>query len=164
VTDRPKLTLERTFHASIDEVWELWTTKDGIESWWGPEGFSVAVSDLDLRPGGDLVYAMSATGPEQMEYMTRAGMPLITEHRLTFTEVDPPRKLAYRDMADFIPGVEPYQVETVIELSELSEVDDGVRMVLTFDAMHDDRWTQLAVMGRESELQRLADVLAKRRE
>ncbi len=164
MTDRPKLTLERTFHASIDEVWELWTTKDGIESWWGPEGFSVAVSDLDLRPGGDLVYAMSATGPEQMEYMTRAGMPLITEHRLTFTEVDPPRKLAYRDMADFIPGVEPYQVETVIELSELSEVDDGVRMVLTFDAMHDDRWTQLAVMGRESELQRLADVLAKRRE
>src|SRR5205823_13949104 len=51
VIDRPKLTVERTFRASIDEVWELWTTKDGIESWWGPDGFSVAVRDLDLRPG-----------------------------------------------------------------------------------------------------------------
>ena len=26
------------FKATLEEVWELWTTKDGIESWWGPEG------------------------------------------------------------------------------------------------------------------------------
>lgn len=157
--DRPKLTLERTFKASIEDVWELWTTKEGIESWWGPEGFSVVVRDLDLRPGGELTYAMSAVEPEQMEYMTQAGMPLLTEHKLTFTDVDPPRRLAYKDMADFIPGVEPYEVDTVIELHE---VDDGVHMVLTVDAMHDERWTQLAVMGRESELRRLEEVLAAR--
>jgi uncharacterized protein YndB with AHSA1/START domain len=159
VTDRPKLTLERTFRASIDEVWEMWTTKEGIESWWGPEGFSVAVSDLDLRPGGRLSYAMSAIGPEQMDYMVKAGMPLTTVHKLTYTDVDPPRRLAYKDMADFIPGVEPYQVETAIELQE---VEAGVRMVLTFDAMHDDRWTQLAKLGHESELERLAKVLSAR--
>jgi uncharacterized protein YndB with AHSA1/START domain len=159
VTDRPKLTLERTFNASIDEVWDLWTTREGIESWWGPEGFSVAVSELDLRPGGDLVYVMSAVGAEQMEYMTKAGMPLSTEHRLTFTEVDPPRRIAYRDMADFIPGVEPYEVKTLIELHEVPE---GVRIVLTFDRMHDEHWTRLAVMGRESELNRLEKALAAR--
>jgi len=159
LTERPKLTLERTFKASIDEVWELWTTGDGIESWWGPEGFSVAVSELDLRPGGDLLYTMSAVEPEQMEFMVKAGMPLSTDHKLTFTEVEPPRRLGYRDMADFIPGVEPYEVETLIELSE---VEDGVRMVLTFDRMHDERWTELARMGRESELNRLAAVLAAR--
>jgi uncharacterized protein YndB with AHSA1/START domain len=153
------LTLERTLKASIAEVWELWTTRDGIESWWGPEGFSVAVRDLDLRPGGELVYAMSAVGPDQVEYMAKAGMPLVTEHRLTYTRIDPPRLLAYRDLADFIPGVEPYEVNTVVELSE---ADDGVRMVLTFDAMHDDRWTQLAVMGRESEAGRLEALLAAR--
>jgi len=159
LTDRPTLTLERTFKASIDEVWELWTTREGIESWWGPEGFSVTVSALDLRPGGDLLYTMSAVGPDQMEYMVKAGMPLSTDHRLTFTEVDPPHRLAYRDLADFIPGVEPYEIATVIELSE---VEDGVRMVLTFDRMHDDRWTELAVMGRESELARLAKILEAR--
>ena len=159
MTDRPKLTLERTFKATIDEMWELWTTREGIESWWGPEGFSVTVSALDLRPGGDLLYTMSAVGPDQMEYMVKAGMPLSTDHRLTFTEVDPPHRLAYRDLADFIPGVEPYEIATVIELSE---VEDGVRMVLTFDRMHDDRWTELAVMGRESELARLAKILEAR--
>ena len=159
MTERPKLSLERTFEASLDEVWEMWTTKEGIESWWGPEGFSVAVSDLDLRPGGDLVYAMSATAPEQMEYMVKAGMPLTTEHRLTFTEIDPPRRLAYRDIVDFIPDVPHYEVQTVVELQEVAE---GTRMVLTFDAMHDDRWTQLARMGRESELDRLAKLLNRR--
>jgi uncharacterized protein YndB with AHSA1/START domain len=159
LSERPKLTLERTFQASIDDVWELWTTKEGIESWWGPAGFSVVISELNLRPGGDLVYTMSATGAEQMEFMVKAGMPLVTRHRLTFTGVDPPRRLEYRDMADFIPGVEPYEVNTVIELSE---VEEGVRMVLSFDAMHDERWTQLAVMGRESELGRLAEILEAR--
>ena len=159
MTEKPKLTLERTFKASISEVWDLWTTREGIEAWWGPEGFSVTVSALDLRPGGDLLYTMSAVEAEQMEYMVKAGMPLSTDHKLTFTEVDPPRRLAYKDMADFIPGVEPYEVRTVIELAE---VEDGVRMLLTFDRMHDERWTELARMGRESELARLAEVLAAR--
>ncbi len=159
MTEKPKLTLERTFKASIGEVWDLWTTREGIEAWWGPEGFSVTVSALDLRPGGDLLYTMSAVEAEQMEYMVKAGMPLSTDHKLTFTEVDPPRRLAYKDMADFIPGVEPYEVRTVIELAE---VEDGVRMLLTFDRMHDERWTELARMGRESELARLAEVLAAR--
>lgn len=157
MTDRPKLTLERTFKVSIDEVWELWTTKEGIESWWGPEGFSVAVRELDLRPGGDLLYTMSAVGPEQKEYMLKAGMPTSTDHSITYVAVEPPRRLAYRDMADFIPGVEPYEVETAIELHEVAE---GVRMVLTFDAMHDAHWTEMARRGNESQLDRLAQRLA----
>jgi len=159
LTDRPKLTLERTFQASPEEVWELWTTREGIESWWGPEGFSVTVGGLDLRPGGDLRYAMTATGPDQVEFMVKAGMPITTQHKLTFTEVDPPRRLAYHDMADFIPGVQPYRVETLVELNEVA---DGTRLVLTFDAMHDEHWTQMAKLGRESELDRLAKVLARR--
>lgn len=156
---KPKLTLERTFDAAIDELWEMWTTQEGIESWWGPEGFNVAVRELDLRSGGLLVYDMSATGAEQMEYMAKAGMPLVTETRLTYKVVEPPRRLVYTIAADFIPGVEPYEVETAVELQEVA---GGVRMVLTFDAMHDDRWTQLAVMGHEGELRKLEQVLASR--
>jgi hypothetical protein len=59
-------------------------------------------------------------------------------------------------MADFIPGVKPYEVETTVALETSPR---GVRMVLTLDAMHDDHWTQLAVMGWESELDKLAKVL-----
>jgi len=138
----------------------LWTTKEGIESWWGPEGFSVVVRELDLRPGHGLAYTMSATAPEMIDYMRKAGMPVSNEHSLRYTEVDPPRRLAYMEKVDFIPGVDTYEVETVIELAEAAGV---VKMVLTFDAMHDDHWTKLAVMGREGELDRLAKLLAARR-
>jgi uncharacterized protein YndB with AHSA1/START domain len=155
---RRKVTLERTFKASIEEVWDLWTTKDGIESWWGPEGFAVKVLKLDLQPGGELVYAMTATAPDQIEFVKNAGMPLTHEVRATYTEVAPPRRLAFASLADFIPGVEPYDVTTVVELYPSAE---GVRMVLTLDAMHNERWTQMAVMGWESELEKLARILTK---
>jgi uncharacterized protein YndB with AHSA1/START domain len=157
--ERKKLTFERTFNAAIDDVWELWTTKAGIESWWGPEGFQVMVRKLDLRPGGELVYAMRATGPDQIEYMKKAGMPLTTEHRIVYNDVAAPRRLAYKVVVDFIPGVQPYDVDVLVEMNAGG---GGTRMVLTFDAMHDDHWTKMALLGHEGELGRLEQVIASR--
>jgi uncharacterized protein YndB with AHSA1/START domain len=159
MTARPKLSLERTFDAAPEEVWELWTTKDGVEAWMGPDGFTVSVSEMNVRPGGVMVYAMTAVGAEQVEYMVKAGMPLVTVQNFRFLEVDPPRRLVYRDVADFVPGVEPYEVETVVELHAAG---GRTRLVLTFDAMHDEHWTEMSRLGREMELRKLADLLAKR--
>jgi uncharacterized protein YndB with AHSA1/START domain len=152
-----RIKLERTYRAELQDVWELWTTKDGIESWWGPGGFAVTVRKLDLRPGGELLYAMTAIDPPQVEFLKKAGMPLTHEARITFTEVEPLRRLAYIHLADFIPGVDPYDIATVVELQPIV---DGVRMILTFDAMHSDEWTKHATMGWESELDKLAAVLS----
>jgi uncharacterized protein YndB with AHSA1/START domain len=156
---RRKVTLERSFEASIEEVWDLWTTKEGIESWWGPDGFAVTVQKLDLRPGGELLYTMTAIGSDQIAFLKNAGMPLVIETRATYTAVVPPRRLAYTTRADFIPGVEPYDAATLVELDSTA---DGVRLVLTIDAMHDEQWTQMAVMGWEMELGKLAKVLKKK--
>jgi uncharacterized protein YndB with AHSA1/START domain len=60
-----RITLERIYSAPIQQVWDLWTTKEGIESWWGPDGFTVKVRKLDLRPGGELHYAMTAVAPHR---------------------------------------------------------------------------------------------------
>lgn len=151
-----RTTMERTFAATLEEVWELWTTKDGIESWWGPEGFGVKVRSIDLRPGGKLEYSMFPTAPDQIAFMEESGMPMTVELQNTYTVVEPLRKLAYESIADFVPGVEPYPVSTVVEFQSNPQ---GVRMVLTFDAMHDDIWTQRAVMGNESQLRKLAKVI-----
>jgi uncharacterized protein YndB with AHSA1/START domain len=156
---RKRITLERMYRADVADVWDLWTTKEGIESWWGPGGFVVNVRKLDLRPGGELLYAMTALDPPQVAFMKKAGMPLTQELRITFTEVVQRRRLAYVHLADFIPGLEPYNVATVVELHPMS---DGVRMVLTFDAMHSDEWTARATMGWEGELGKLAAVLDAR--
>lgn len=160
MTGRRKLTLERTWQATVAEVWRLWTTKEGLESFWGPEGFSVEVHTLDLRPGGALEYAMTASAPEQIAFMQRAGLPLTVPQRLTYTEVVPLRRLAWELLADFIPGTAPYPAATRVELFPDPQ---GVRMVLTFDAMHDEEWTRRSVLGRESELGKLLRVSAARR-
>ncbi len=157
MTDRKQITLERTFQAPIADVWALWTTKDGIESWWGPEGFAVTVKHIDLRPGGELLYVMAAVAAEQIAFMKRANMPVAHDARIVYTEVVPNRRLAYRHDVDFVPGVATYTVDTVVELTETPA---GVRMVLRFDAMHDDVWTERATMGWNMELGKLAKVLA----
>jgi len=145
--------LERTYRASLRDVWDLWTTKTGFESWWGPGGFAVTVKELDLRPGGRLLYAMTAVDTPHVEYMRKAGMPLTTEAHLTFTEVVPEQRLAYQHVVDFIPGVQPYNIGHLVELYRVGK--EQVRMVLTIDAMHSEEWTQRARAGWESQLTKL---------
>jgi uncharacterized protein YndB with AHSA1/START domain len=153
---RRRISIERSFQAPVEEIWKLWTTKDGIESWWGPDGFEVKVRRLDVRLGGELLYAMTATAPEQVEFLKKAGMPLTTESLVTYKDVVPLRRLSFTQLADFIPNVKPYEVATTVELETTAL---GVRLVLTLDAMHDENWTRMAVMGWESELAKLARVL-----
>src|SRR3989440_3748434 len=151
--------IERTYPTSAEEVWRLWTTSDGIESWWAPDGFKCDVRKLDLRPGGELVYALTATGPEQVEFMKGAGMPLTTEARKTFSELTQPKRLAYPSLIDFVPGLDPYQELTVVDLMPSG---DSVRGVMTMEPLHDEVWTQRLVMGRENELDNLAKLIDRK--
>jgi uncharacterized protein YndB with AHSA1/START domain len=99
---------------------------------------------------------MAATAPDQIEFLKKAGMPLTTESLVRYTDVVPLERLAFTQMADFIPGVKPYEVATTVEFEIIPE---GVRLVLTIDAMHDEHWTKLAVMGWEQELDNLGRML-----
>jgi uncharacterized protein YndB with AHSA1/START domain len=153
--------IERTYETTAETIWSLWTTADGIEQWWAPDGFSVKVRKLELEPGGELVYTMTATAPEQIEFMRRAGMPLTTESHKTFTEVKSPSRLAYMSLVDFVPDHKPYEFLTVVELEETA---GRTKVVMTVDRMHDDVWTGRLVAGRENELANLGKVITATRE
>lgn len=154
-----KIVIEREYEASIQDLWALWTTKKGIESWWGPGGFAVEVHELDLRPNGVMRYAMTAVDPPQVEFMKRAGMPLTTEAQFTYTEIVPHKRIRYTHRVDFVPDVTPYDVGNKVEFSAEGK---KARMVLTLDPMHSDEWTQRSVMGMESQLAKVPGVLANR--
>src|ERR671937_3030345 len=98
-----KFRIERNYPVTAEEIWKLWTTSEGIESWWAPDGFKVDVEKLELRVGGELIYSMTAVAPEQVEFMNKAGMPLSTKSRKTFTEFQPPRRIGYNSFIDFVP-------------------------------------------------------------
>jgi uncharacterized protein YndB with AHSA1/START domain len=152
--------IERTYPTSSEDVWQLWTTSEGIESWWAPDGFTVEVEKLDLVPGGELVYTMTATAPEQIEFMRTAGLPLTTRSRKRFTEVAAPKRLAYTSLVDFVPDVPPYEFQTDVDL-EPSE--NGVTVTMMVEEMHDQVWTERLLTGRANELDNLARVIEHRR-
>lgn len=156
MTDTKMQTIERLIPAPRERVWELWTTADGISRWWAPDGFRTDVTALDLSDGGELVYTMTAVAPEQIAFMEQYGMPLATESRKTFTEIDEPGRLAYRSLIDFVPDHAPYEQLTVVDLEE---ADGGTRVLVHVEPLHDEVWTQRLIDGRSNELENLAKLV-----
>jgi uncharacterized protein YndB with AHSA1/START domain len=94
-----------------------------------------------------------------IEFMQNAGLPVTTHSRKRFTEVEPAHRLAYVSEIDFVPGVEPYEHLTTVDLAEQ---DDEVRVVMTIEPMHDEEWTHRLIAGRTNELDNLGRLLADR--
>lgn len=42
--------------ATAQEVFDAWVTPELIEQWWGPEGFTAKVHELDLTEGGRFIF------------------------------------------------------------------------------------------------------------
>jgi uncharacterized protein YndB with AHSA1/START domain len=151
--------LERTYGAPVELIWELLTTPAGLEEWWSPDGFETRVTEIDLRPGGQVRYTMTATSPEQVEFVQNLGMPLSNEFRRTFTDVDPPARLGYLSVIDFVPDQEPYEHQTTIDIEPAG---DRTRVVMTLDSLHDEAWTQEYRAHRENELDNLEAAISRR--
>jgi uncharacterized protein YndB with AHSA1/START domain len=151
--------LERTYAAPTELIWELWTTAAGLDEWFAPNGFESRVSDLDLRPGGQLRFTMTATGPAEVAFMEETDNPLAVELRKTFTEVAPPARLAYWTLIDFIPGHEPYEHLTTVDIEPAG---DRTSVVMTIDPLHDEAWTQGYLAHRGNELDNLEAAIRRR--
>lgn len=147
-----KVVIERTYRANIEDVWALWTTKEGFESWWGPQGFRAEVQEIDARVGGALRYDMIADTQEMIAAMKEMGQPTSHATRSRFTEVKPHSRLVLRNVVDFIAGVAAYESDIAVDLSS---VGDTVRMVVTLDAMHSDDFTKMQTEGFTSQLTKL---------
>jgi uncharacterized protein YndB with AHSA1/START domain len=146
------MVIERTYRARIEDLWALWTTKAGFESWWGPEGFRVEVHTLEARTGGALVYDMIADAPDAIAAMQRMGQPLSHATRGRFAEFKPFERLILVHVIDFIAGVEPY--ESTIEVA-FDASGDHARMVVTLHPHRDPQWTKMSAQGFRSQLTKL---------
>lgn len=106
--------IERTFPATPARVFEAWTDPAQFARWFGTSGVPVEDAEFDVRPGG--AWSARMVLPE--------GAGEIAWHG-TFTEVDPPSRLALTltDQPDDDTGA-PVTVD-------LDEVPDGTRMVFT---------------------------------
>jgi len=147
-----KVVIERTYRATISDIWDLWTTKEGFESWWGPQGFRAEVQELDARVGGSLRYEMIADSPEMIAAMKQMGQPTSHATRSRFTELKPHSRLVLTNVVDFLPDVATYESTIAVEFFSAG---DGVRMVVALDAMHSDEFTKMQKEGFTSQLTKL---------
>ena len=144
--------IERTYRATVEELWALWTTKDGFESWWGPEGFRVEVHEWDPRVDGPIAYDMIADSAEAIAAMKEMGQPLSHKTKGWFSELRPHAFLSLMHKIDFVPGQPHY--ETRIDVAFRQEGETAV-MITTLHPHLDPEWTRMSAEGYTSQLTKL---------
>ncbi len=86
-TDRT-LSVHCLLPASIDLVWQVWTDAKHIAQWWGPDGFSTLIHQMDLQKGG--VWKLTLKGPGGKDYPNKSIFKeIIPKHKIVFQHLYP---------------------------------------------------------------------------
>lgn len=130
-----KLTIERSFSAPIEKVWEALTNADTLKKWWYPSGMEASHISVDLKQGGVFRYCFKAS--DGKEYWGRGVYQTIEQPKFlsfldTFTDSqgNPVPSSHYGMSGDEI-------IESLVEFNFTS--DDGITtMKMVGDNPHDD--------------------------
>jgi uncharacterized protein YndB with AHSA1/START domain len=77
-TKAPDFAISRVLDAPREMVWSAFTDPERMKHWWGPKGFTVIASKMDLRPGGTYHYGLKAPDGTPMwgKFVFREIVPL----------------------------------------------------------------------------------------
>lgn len=75
--------ISRVFDAPRELVWKAFTDAERLQHWWGPKGFKVKASKMDLRVGGTYHYGLTAPNGSDMW------------GKMAFREIAPPQRLVW---------------------------------------------------------------------
>ncbi|HXA02820.1 MAG TPA: SRPBCC domain-containing protein [Cytophagaceae bacterium] len=65
-TAQREFVITRVFEAPRELVFKMWTESEHLMHWWGPKGFTMVVSKLNLQPGGIFHYGMKSPDGHSM--------------------------------------------------------------------------------------------------
>jgi len=131
ISKEAAVVIERIFDAPIELIWKMWTDAEHFQSWYGPQGATVPVAEMDVQVGGKRLICMEMQTPNGEMKMWFAG-----EYR----DVSLNERLVYTDsMADEhgnllppsamgMPGDKPMITEVTVLLEEH---DGRTKMVMT---------------------------------
>lgn len=54
------MTIVRSFDAPLKQVWNAWTTSEGLDQWWAPKPYRAVTKSMNFKVGGFWLYAMTA--------------------------------------------------------------------------------------------------------
>jgi len=119
---------ERTFDASVADVWKVWNDADSIKKWWGPKGYTALVARNELREGGGFLWGMKS---EQGKMFWNAGTyeEVVANQRIVSTmsfsnengKIIPGSQVS-------VPGRWPDDITVIVEFRE---ADGKARVTVT---------------------------------
>lgn len=65
-TEMERMVVTRVFDAPRELVWKAWTEPKYVMQWWGPNGFTAPVCNMDFRVGGKFLCCMKS--PDGQEF------------------------------------------------------------------------------------------------
>jgi uncharacterized protein YndB with AHSA1/START domain len=140
VTGGHTLQMERTFHAPAQALFDAWTSEEVMRRWWHAEhDWETTVAEVDLRVGGELRVVMR-NPHEDVEYGGGG----------RYTEIDPPRRLAFTWLWD------DTDTRQLIEL-EFEEAGGATTVRFT----HSNLWDEESVRSHENGWGKAFDNLAR---
>lgn len=79
-----ELLIERTFDASPDLVFRVWTKPEHLMRWWGPKDFTTPTFEMDFRAGG--AYRACIRDPEGNDHwMSGVYQVIVPARRIVMT-------------------------------------------------------------------------------
>jgi uncharacterized protein YndB with AHSA1/START domain len=87
-TSNRELRSTRIFDAPRDLVFRMWTEPEHLKRWWGPNGFTITIHKIDVRPGGEWDFIMH--GPDGRDF---------PNHK-RYLVVDPPNRLVFEHTSE----------------------------------------------------------------
>lgn len=139
----------RIFDAPRELVWKMWTDPKHLVEWFGPNGFTTTIHEMDVKPGG--LWRLTLHGPDGRDY----------HNRVIYLEVTEPERLVYEHRPE--EGCEPVSFQTVVTFAERGDKTElRVQMLFATAAERDHTVkTYGAVEGLTQTLGRLEKALAK---
>ena len=117
-----EMSITRTLKVPRELVWKVWTSPEHVKYWWGPDGFTNTISQMDVRPDG--VWEFIMHGPDGTDY----------KNKHIYKEVMKPEKLVLQHVTGpkFLMTVtfEEHGDQTLVRIHSLFESAEQLQEVV----------------------------------
>jgi uncharacterized protein YndB with AHSA1/START domain len=155
--------LKREFNAPRELVYKVWTEPDHFGNWWGPQGFTLEVVKMEVRPGG--MFFGCQKSPDGQHIMWG---------KFVYQEVQPPEKLIWVQSFSDENGntirapFNPQWPLEILNILTLEEVEGKTILMLQGGPLNAsdeeqaayDEMAPMAVQGMEGTFEQLANYLS----
>jgi uncharacterized protein YndB with AHSA1/START domain len=124
-----EIVLVRVFDAAREAVFAAWTDADAFCQWFGPDGFTCTVREMDVRPGGRARFDMTS------------GEGTVFTNRFDYLEVVAGERIVFDHGSD--ADDDPARFRVTITIDEQA----GGKTVLTLRQLHPTVEQRAAAIG-----------------